>query len=334
MATMKQVADVADVSVATVSRVINKTGYVSPDLEVRVQEAMRNLKYQPSALARSLRRQQTQTIGVLIPQLDLPFFSTLAYAIEKSLFPHEYRTLICSAEENDEKETAYTEILLRQRVDGVIVAPTGRSANNLRLLGEKNVPVVLVDRDLPELDVNRVLVSNWQGAHDGMTHLLQLGHRLIGVVGAPAYSPTMITRIEGAMQALRDFGLMPDPALVITGTIQQFEMGYQAAQTLLQRQPRPTAIFALTDVAAIGVMHAAAEAGLRLPQDLSVVGFDDIPLASFSIPTLTSVAQPIAELGEVATRLLLSHISDRGKGTETIRLQTRLMVRGSTAALG
>jgi len=157
MATMKEVADYADVSVATVSRVINKTGYVSPDLEERVQTAMQVLKYQPSALARSLRRQQTQTIGVLIPQLDQPFFGALAFAIEKSLFPHEYRTLICSAEEDPEKENAYTEIMLRQRVDGVIMVPTGRNSDNLKQLLEKSVPVVLVDRDLPGLEVNRVL---------------------------------------------------------------------------------------------------------------------------------------------------------------------------------
>lgn len=332
MATMKEVADHADVSVATVSRVINKTGYVSPDLEERVHSAMRTLKYQPSALARSLRRQQTQTIGVLIPQLDHPFFSTLAFSIEKSLFPHEYRTLICSAEEDQEKENAYTEIMLRQRVDGVIMVPTGLSAHNVRQLTEKKVPVVLIDRDFPEIEVNKVLVSNFQGAYDGMKHLLDLGHRNIGVIGAPAYSHAMLERIEGVHQALADFGVHDNPELMVTGMLQQFEMGYQTAQQLLKQQPRPSAIFALTDVAAIGVMHAAAEIGLHLPNDLSVVGFDDIPLASFSIPTLTTVAQPIVHMGEIATRLLLSHIARRADPVDTIMLETKLVIRQSTAS--
>jgi LacI family transcriptional regulator len=333
MATMKEVADQADVSVATVSRVINKTGYVSPDLEERVHTAMRALKYQPSALARSLRRQQTQTIGVLIPQLDHPFFSTLAFSVEKSLFPHEYRTLICSAEEDQDKENAYTEIMLRQRVDGVIMVPTGRSENNLRQLVEKNVPVVLIDRDLPEIEVNKVLVENAQGAYDGMKHLLELGHRNIAVIGAPAYSQAMLQRIEGVHRALADFGVEDNPELLVTGTLQQFEMGYQTALRFLKQTPRPTAIFALTDVTAIGVMHAAAEMGLHLPQDLSVMGFDDIPLASFSIPTLTTVAQPIAQMGEIATRLLLSHIHHRDTEAESISLNTKLVVRQSTAPL-
>jgi LacI family transcriptional regulator len=334
MATMKEVADYADVSVATVSRVINKTGYVSPDLEERVYSAMRALKYQPSALARSLRRQQTQTIGVLIPQLDHPFFSTLAFAVEKSLFPHEYRTLICSAEENQEKENAYTEIMLRQRVDGVIMVPTGQSAHNLRMLIEKNVPVVLIDRDLPELEVNRVLVSNFQGGYDGMRYLLELGHRNIAVIGAPTYSQAMLQRIEGVRKALTDYRVEDNPELLVTGILQQFEMGYQTGQQLLSQIPRPTAIFALTDVAAIGVMHAAAEMGLSLPHDLSVMGFDDIPLASFSIPTLTTVAQPIARMGEIATRLLLNHIIHRESPVETVMLDTKLIERQSTAPPG
>jgi LacI family transcriptional regulator len=175
LATMKEVADYADVSIATVSRVINNTGYVSPDLAQRVHSAMHDLNYQPSSLARSLRRQQTQTIGLLIPQLDQPFFSMLAYAVEKALFSNDYRTLICSAEESREKEDAYVEMLLRQRVDGVIFAPTGHSADNLSRFLRQNIPVILVDRDLPELNVSKVLSANHKGGYLAMNHLLTLG---------------------------------------------------------------------------------------------------------------------------------------------------------------
>src|SRR5688572_22198797 len=179
MPTIKEVADRARVSVATVSRVINKTGYVSIDLQERVTEAMRELNYQPSALARSLRRQETHTVGLLVPQLNHPFFSNLVFSIEKTLFDHEYRAFMCSAEESQEKEAAYVDMLLRQRVDGVILVRTGTSVSNVGRLLEQNVPVVLVDRDVPSLRINRVLCDNEQGGYMGIRHLLELGHKHI-----------------------------------------------------------------------------------------------------------------------------------------------------------
>jgi LacI family transcriptional regulator len=333
MATMKDVADYADVSVATVSRVINKTGFVSQDLEVRVHEAMRHLKYQPSALARSLRRQQTQLIGVLIPQLDHPFFSRLAFAIERSLFPHDYHTFICSAEEDPSKELAYTEIMLRQRVDGVLIVPIGQSAESVHMMLEKNIPVVLIDRDLPELAVNRVLVDNDRGGYNGMKYLLELGHRSIGVIGTPVYSRSMTQRMDGAKRAMAEYHLDTGTALMGTGSFDYFQMGYHHTKRLLKSDNPPTAIFALIDITAIGAMHAAAELGFKVPDDLSIMGYDDIPLASFSVPTLTSVQQPIYEMGEVATRLLLTHIQDRVHPVETIVLDTQLSIRQSTATL-
>lgn len=333
MATMKEVADRADVSVATVSRVINKSGYVSPDLEARVHEAMRTLKYQPSALARSLRRQETQTIGVLVPQLDQPFFSALAFTVEKALFSGGYRTLICSAEEDQDKENAYVEMLLRQRVDGVIMVPTGRSVHAIRQFLDKNIPVVLVDRDLPALQANKVLSDNYKGGYEGMRYLLEIGHTKIGVIGAPAYSEAMTQRMAGIRQALADHHVQDNPELLVTGVLQQFEMGYQSALELLRQTPRPTAIFALTDVIAVGVMHAASALGLRLPQDLSVMGFDNIPLATYSIPGLTTIAQPIYEMGEAATKLLLAHVHTHELEPQTLVFDCKLVVRQSTAAL-
>jgi LacI family transcriptional regulator len=333
MPTIKQVADQARVSVATVSRVINKTGYVSLDLQERVTAAMRDLNYQPSALARSLRRQETQTIGLLVPQIDHPFFGTLSFAIEKTLFADRYRMLLCSAEENLEKEDIYVEMLLRQRVDGVIFVPTGHSASNLRRLIEQKVPVVLVDRDLPGLQLSRVLADNRRGAYEGVRHLLDLGHRVIGIVGGPVYSPPMVTRIAGARQALGEMGLDSSPEVMVSSPHQQFEMGYNALRELLKHKPRPTAIFALTDVMAIGVLHAAAEHGLTVPHDLSVMGFDDVPMAAYSLPALTTIAQPIYRMGEVAVQILLRQILGDHPPIENVLLETQLIVRKSTAPI-
>lgn len=332
MVTMKDVAERAGVSVATVSRVINQNGYVSSDVQTRVTAVMRELNYQPSLLARSLRRQETFAIGLLIPQLDHPFFSTLAFAIEKALFAQNYRTLICSAEENATKEDAYVEMLLRQRVDGVIFVPTGHSDQSLARLQAMTIPAVLVDRDLFGASrVSKVLSDNVRGGYLGMQYLLELGHRHIGVIGAHEYSGSMTQRLHGVQQALAEYGLS-NPPLVLMDTLGQFEMGYSAGMRLLRLEPRPTAIFALTDVIAIGVMHAAAELSMRLPQELSVVGFDDIPLAAYSIPALTTVAQPIAEMGAKAVELLLRHIQQPSQPFETITLATRLVVRQSAVA--
>lgn len=331
MATIKQVADHAKVSVATVSRVVNNTGYVSADLRERVEKAMNALNYKPSALARSLRRQETLTIGVMLPQLNQPFFSTLAFAIEKTLFANDYKTLICSSEEESDKEAAYVDMLLRQRVDGVIIVPIGSSTDNMNRLINGLVPAVLVDRDIPGVLVNRVLCDNVDGGRQAIRHLLELGHRRIAIIGGPGHSKAIDERIRGIQLGYQEFDLPYSDANFIMSEFKEFDNGYQVGKQLLSAPNRPTAIFALTDVTAVGVLHAAAECKLALPGDLSVVGFDDIPLAAHSIPGLTTVAQPIYEMGATAAQLLLAHLHSDEPVEQTVTLPTRLIVRHSTA---
>jgi LacI family transcriptional regulator len=331
MATIKQVATYAKVSVATVSRVVNNTGYVSADLRERVEQAMSALNYKPSALARSLRRQETLTIGVLLPQLNQPFFSTLAFAMEKTLFANDYKTIICSSEEDPDKEAAYVDMLLRQRVDGVLIVPCGQTTDNINRLINGRVPTVLVDRDIPGIVINRVLCDNISGGCQAIRHLLTLGHREIAIIGGQGYTQSIGDRIKGARQAYAELNLPFDDSAVVASAINEFESGFKVAHELLRRAQRPTAIFALTDVTAVGVLHAAAEHNIRLPRDLSVVGFDDIPLARHSIPALTTVAQPIYEMGEMAASLLLAHLRGELTGTKTVTLPTKLIVRHSTA---
>jgi LacI family transcriptional regulator len=267
----------------------------------------------------------------LIPQLDQPFFSALTFSIEQALFASDYRTFICSSEENRDKEDAYIDMFVRQRVEGVILVPTGQSTENVRHLLHRHVPVVMVDRDLPAIKgVNRVLTDNHQGGYDGMHYLLDLGHRQIGIVSAPPLSAAMAQRTKGARQALIDFGLSFTQDLLITGTLPQFEMGYKAARTLLERPERPSAIFALTDVMAVGVIHAAANLGLKLPEELSIMGFDNIPLAAHVMPELTTVAQPIYQIGEIATQLLLKQIQNPETPVTTTLLKDELLIRKST----
>ncbi|MBK8020477.1 MAG: LacI family DNA-binding transcriptional regulator [Chloroflexi bacterium] len=333
MATIKEVAAHAGVSVATVSRVVNNNGYVSEDLRQRVLEAMNILDYKPSALARSLRRQESLTVGLLMPGMNQPFFATLAYVIQKTLFASGYRVIICSSEESGEMEAAYVDMLIRQRVDGAIVVPTGHGSETIQPLLAK-MPVVLVDRDLPDLEVSRILADNFQGGYEAMNHLLLLGHREIALIGSLLHLAAMDQRIAGAKKAYGDTGLPLDSLRVLMAGRSEFDLGYTSALDVLSGSIRPTAVFALTDVIAIGAMHAAAELGLRLPEDLSVIGFDDIPLASYIIPSLTTVAQPIQTMGANAAKLLLQRFkTGRSEPYEKIVHDMRLMIRASTTSL-
>ncbi len=336
---MKEVAERAGVSTATVSRVINQTGYVAPTLQDKVRRTMEALSYHPSALARGLRRQETQSVGVLVPKLSQPFFGLLGHAIEQALFRQGYRTFLCSAEEDPDKESAYVEMLLRQRVDGIILVPTGRSLGNVERLLRAKLPVVLVDRDLPTLPIDRVLSDNVQGAYQVARHLLGLGHQRIAVVGAEPHSESVARRLTGVRQALGEAGIRPTEEHLATSAGEQFQLGLATAQRLMRQRLPPTAVIALTDMLAVGVLHGAWKAGLRLPEDLSVTGFDDIPLASYVLPEMTTVAQPTTEMGERAVQRLLRLVQERSMGLvadpelkpECTVLPTRLIVRSSSA---
>ncbi|MEL7673127.1 MAG: LacI family DNA-binding transcriptional regulator [Chloroflexota bacterium] len=327
--TIKDVALAAGVSIATVSRVLNGTRYVSPDLRERVVSAMQTLGYQPNAIAQGLRRQASHTAGLLVPRINEPFFAQFAFALEKTFFASGYRTLVCSTEENPDKEREYVTILLGQQVDAVVSFPSiaGTDEAVARLV-ERAVPVVVVERQLTGFDVSQVLVTNFQGAYDGVRHLVDLGHRRIGVICASVMNIPP-DRLRGARQAVAD--LCPGAEIRVIDNLPDFKSGYEAALDMLRATPRPTAIFALTDSMAVGALHAAAELGLRVPADLSLVGFDDIPLVSFLIPPLTTVAQPIYAMGEAAARILLEQLAGSGEGPQTVLLETTLVRRASTA---
>jgi len=329
--TIRDVALAAEVSIATVSRVINGTRYVSPDLRARVVSAMQALGYQPNAIAQGLRRQATRTAGLLVPRINEPFFGQFAFAVEKTLFANGYRTLVCSTEENPDKERAYITILLGQQVDAVVLFPliAGTDDNVARLV-ERDVPVVVVEREMAAFAVSQVLVTNFQGGSDGVRHLVELGHRHLGILSAGGETMPP-ERLRGARQAVLDSGVQAD-VRVISGP-PDFTSGYEAALDMLRARPRPTAIFALTDSMAVGALHAAAQMGLRVPHDLSLIGFDDIPLVSFLIPPLTTIAQPIYAMGEAAARILLRQLAGAHAAPQTVLLETRLVRRASTAAL-
>lgn len=332
MSNIKDVAAAAGVSIATVSRVLNNTGFVSEDRRQRVLSVIDALGYQPNGLAQGMRLQLTSSVGVVVPQLDQPFFSALAYHIEKTLFAEGYRTFICSAEEHPGHEAAYLDMLLRQRVDGLILVPTGHGHENLERLRAQGVPFVTVDRVAPDVPGHAIVTENYEGTRDLTEHLVGLGHTRFGVISPPTHSGPVQQRLNAIRDVLEARGLISQQVALHDENLAWFDLGRDAARTLLTRTPRPTAVMALTDVMAVGVLHAAHDLGLRVPEDLSVTGFDDIPLASHALPGLTTVAQPFQEMGRRAASRLLDLIRRPDLPPETERLPARLVVRGSTAA--
>lgn len=332
--TMNDVAREADVSVATVSRVINNANGVSEKLQQRVQHAMKKLNYHPSSLARSFKMQETRLIGLIIPLLDHPFFSKLAQVMEQELFRNNYRAIICNTEEDEARELEYVEMLLRQRVDGVIINSAIKNIDYLMQLQSQNVPCVLIDRDVEQFECSKVFSDNSLGGYLGMKYLLDLGHRDIRIV-APFHSEQgMQNRIRGIREALDEAGIEEHADMFMTSDDHSFEMGINAGKYLASLEPRPTAIFALTDVTAVGILRGLMQMNLDVPDDVSVMGYDGIPLSGYVMPGLTTVAQPITEMGKQAVEVLISHIQNPDLASDRAVLPNQLIIRESTAPFG
>ena len=329
MSNMRQVAERAGVSPTTVSHVINNTRHVSEDTRLRVMEAMVELGYQPNILARSLRRGETHTIGLILPDSANPFFAEIGRKIEEAAYQKNYSVILCNTEGETEKERWYVDVLGKKQVDGIIFVGTGDQADSLQILFNRDIPVVLVDRDLPNLEVDAVLTDNLQGGFLATTHLIELGHQRIGCIMGPSNLTPSAQRVTGYRNALHAAGLVVDESLIRRGDFHP-RAGHAAALSLFDHPDSPTALFVCNDMMAIGVLAAAAEVECRVPEDLAVVGFDDIELASYTIPPLTTIAQPKREIGRRAVQLLVERIADKSRQVQRVLLPTALIVRQST----
>lgn len=330
MTTMKDVAKRAGVSVATVSHVINETRFVSEELKQRVLQAIEELDYQPDAVARSLRRKETRTIGLIVPDNSNSFFAEVARGIEDVGFEQGYSVILCNSDWNLEKELTYLDTLMAKRVDGIVFIAATTQVEHVKSLVENGTPVVVAERKMPEIEVDSVLVDNFQGGYEATKHLLDLGHRRIGCISGPWDLTPSAERVAGYKLALNRHELQADEDLIVRGDY-LFESGEMAVRRFLELSAPPTAIFACNDLMAIGAMKAILEQGLRVPEDISIVGFDDIALASYLNPPLTTIAQPKYELGRMAAQLVIQRITSSGsREKREIVLESRLVVRGST----
>ena len=337
MPTIRDVAKQAGVSKSTVSHVLNGTRFVGPGTEERVRSAIAALGYHPNSLARSLRRRVTHTIGLLVPDNANPFFAEVARVIEDAGFAEGYSVILCNSDLSEVKQAAYLDVLLAKRVDGLIIVSSGliSAADRLdpvRRVVAAGVPCVVVDRDLGDAPIDQVLVDNDAGGHRAGTYLTGLGHRRIACIVGPNDSTPSAGRIAGFRRALGEAGapLAPDAAVAGNG---RYDGGEGGVHELLRRRVEFTALFAFNDVMAIGAMAALRRTGRRVPEDVSVVGFDDIPPSSALVPALTTVAQPIAEMGQASVRLLLDRIARPEAAAARVELPTRLVERESCGAI-
>lgn len=328
---MRDVAERAGVSVTSVSHVINQTRVVSDDIRERVLTAMAELGYQPNALARSLRRKETYTIGVIMTNSADPFFAEITRGVEDTCFEQGYNIILCNSDSDLDKELFYTNILTKKRVDGILfLAAGGKSTEHIRTVQERGTPLVVIDRIIPNLAVDSVLIDNARGGWQAVEHLIELGHRRIGCITGPSDLTLSAERVTGYRCALQEAGLAVDESLIVRGNF-QYESGYQATRQFLVQADPPTAIFACNDLMAIGAINAANKQGWPVPSRLSVVGFDDIRLASYSNPLLTTMAQPKYEMGSIAITMLLERIHHPEMPPVQKLLDTHLVVRESTA---
>jgi LacI family transcriptional regulator len=332
MATMNDVARAANVSIATVSHVINGTRFVSAERVDRVNAAMQELGYTPDATARSLRVGRTDTIGLVIPDNSNPFFAALARGIEEAGFEAGYTTILANSNERPDREHRYVSTLVSKRVDGLILSPSRGDHGTLsRLLQNARIPVVVVDRDaaLPNADV--VVYDNAGGSYEAARHLIELGHTSIGCVAGPADATTATDRVHGFRRALADAGLPLSDHAVVEADF-HFSGGREATARLLATGDRFTALFAANDLMAAGAIRELADRGIAVPRDVSVIGYDDAPLAEMLSPALTTMRQSLDEMAHMAVSLLLSRMSG-SDGTPPSRhvLPTSLVVRESTA---
>lgn len=341
MVTIKDVARLANVSIATVSRVVNDYPHVRPEVREQVARAITELGYRPNGLASSFRTQQSNIVGVLLRQQRTPFSSALAYAIENTMFDEGYRVLLCSTNGDAEREEAYLETMLEMRVQGVIIRPSSTNARTTRqvsMLRERGVAIAFVDMR-PRLGaVSSVICDNFSGGYQGMRHLIELGHRKIGVVaGGVAQkggsNDVGSERVRGIRQAAAD--LATDVEIVFSAPFELagFEVGRETGLEMITRHSGLTAIFGTTDMLAIGVLHAAHELGLELPRDLSILGYDGVLESSVTFPTLSTIAQPIHEMGQLAATTLIDHMRGRNTAPRQVVLENTLIERGSTVPL-
>lgn len=332
VATIKDVAARANVSTATVSRVLSGLEGVKPDLQDRVHQAVRELGYYPNRVARNLRVRTTRLIGLVISDIQNPFFTSVVRGIEDVLQRADYTLLLGNTDEKLEREQLYLTTLRAEGVAGIILAPTGKRVDNYSMLLPTQLPVVTIDRAPSGLSADSVIVNNSAGSRAAVLHMIEHGHRRIGCISGPPNLSTAEERRNGYEQALCEHGIPLDDVLIQYADFRQ-SGGYAAMQALLALDERPSAVFVANNLMTLGALQALHERDLQIPSDVAIVGFDDMSWATSLQPPLTAVAQPTYQLGTTAAHLLLARLNEPQRPVQHVVLETELMIRASCGAL-
>jgi LacI family repressor for deo operon, udp, cdd, tsx, nupC, and nupG len=328
MATIRDVADRAGVSIATVSRVLNKQESVSPATRSRVEKAIAELNYQPNYLGRNLRRSETRIILVILQSISNPFYSKVVEGIEDIGHKNGYNIMICNNDSDSDRERSYLEMVVNRLVDGVILMEPEVEGRELSEIG-KSFPIVQCCEYKENADIPHISIDNLAAGYTATNHLINLGHRRIGLISGYNRLLSAVQREEGYRRALDDAGLEFDPELVKYSSY-GYSGGEMAAREFIRMKSRPTAIFAISDISAIGAVRAIKGADLRIPDDMAVVGFDNTSIASVYDPGISTVSQPRYELGRRAMEVLLDLIKGEQVSSNSLFLEHQLIVREST----
>jgi LacI family transcriptional regulator len=326
--TIKEVAQRAGVSPATVSRALSGSAGVREPLRSRILEAAQSLSYSPNRAARDLRARSSRAVGVLIPDIENPFFTSVVCGIEEVIGKTDYSLLLANYNEDPDQETRRLELFRAEGVRGLIFAASRTPSSLYAELGKAGMALVAVSRGLPRLRIDQVTVANREGALAATSHLIELGHKRIAIINGPLVFTTARDRQAGYEDALRDSGLAVDENLVVNCTFKQ-AAGYSAMRQLLELANPPSAVFAGSNLLTLGALQAIHERNLAIPEEIAIVGFDEMPWAMSLRPPLTTIAQPAFEIGRTAAELLLARVREPSLPGRQVVLETRLVVRSS-----
>ncbi|WP_462056078.1 substrate-binding domain-containing protein [Vibrio cholerae] len=334
MATMKDIARLAGVSTSTVSHVINKSRFVSDEIVERVNNAAQQLNYAPSALARSLKMNRTKTIGMLVTTSTNPFFGEVVKGVERSCYHQGYNLILCNTEGDNQRMKASINTLLQKRVDGLLLMCSTLEGERLDVFDRyPDIPIVVMDWGPILFASDKIQDNSLQGGYMAAKHLIECGHKEIGCITGPLIRHQAQMRYEGYKRALAEAGIAINPDWIVESDF-ECEGGYQAFEKLYQRGKLPSALFVSNDMMAMGVIQAASQRGLRVPDDLSLIGYDDVHIAKFMTPALTTIHQPKYRLGKAAIDTLLYRLENPDTTAQVVQLEPTLVVRNSVRKLG
>ncbi|WP_114974873.1 substrate-binding domain-containing protein [Vibrio cholerae] len=333
MATMKDIARLAGVSTSTVSHVINKSRFVSDEIAERVNNAAQQLNYAPSALARSLKMNRTKTIGMLVTTSTNPFFGEVVKGVERSCYHQGYNLILCNTEGDNQRMKASINTLLQKRVDGLLLMCSTLEGERLDVFDRyPDIPIVVMDWGPILFASDKIQDNSLQGGYMAAKHLIECGHKEIGCITGPLIRHQAQMRYEGYKRALAEAGVAINPDWIVESDF-ECEGGYQAFEKLYQRGKLPSALFVSNDMMAMGVIQAASQRGFRVPDDLSLIGYDDVHIAKFMTPALTTIHQPKYRLGKAAIDTLLYRLENPDTTAQVVQLEPTLVVRNSVCSL-